>query len=65
MSIAKQIRLFLEITEMPKTIFCKRVGFSPTTLDKILNGIDVSNRTIESAQTFMSQRTKMLVDASR
>lgn len=65
MSIDKQIRLFLEITEMPKTIFCKHVGFSPTTLDKILNGIDVSNRTIESAQTFMSQRTKMLVDASR
>lgn len=65
MSIDKQVRMFLEITEMPKAIFCKHVGFSTTTLDKLLNGVDVSDRTINSARAFMCQRTKMLIDASR
>lgn len=64
MSISNQIKRFLEITEMPKTNFCKNAGISLTTLGNILAGADVSENTISSVESFMSRTLQRLIAIS-
>lgn len=64
MSISNQIKRFLEITEMPKTNFCKNAGISLTTLGNILGGADVSENTISSVESFMSRTLQRLIAIS-
>lgn len=64
MSISNQIKRFLEITEMPKTNFCKNAGISLTTLGNILAGADVSENTISSVESFMCRTLQRLIAIS-
>lgn len=65
MKLSEQIKKFLEITEMPKTNFCKNAGISLTTLGNILNGADVSNNTIINVNEFMSRTLQRLIEISK
>lgn len=65
MNTSSQIKKFLEITEMPKTNFCKNAGISLTTLGNILSGADVSNNTIISVSEFMSRTLQKLIEISK
>ena len=65
MNISNQIKRFLEITEMPKTNFCKNSGISLTTLGNILGGAEVSENTIISVRTFMSRVLQKLIEISK
>lgn len=65
MNISNQIKRFLEITEMPKTNFCKNSGISLTTLGNILGGVEVSENTIISVRTFMSRVLQKLIEISK
>lgn len=65
MKLSEQIKKFLEITEMPKTNFCKHAGISLTTLGNILSGADVSNNTIINVSEFMSRTLQRLIEISK
>lgn len=65
MNTSSQIKKFLEITEMPKTNFCKHAGISLTTLGNILSGADVSNNTIINVNEFMSRTLQRLIEISK
>ena len=65
MNVSSQIKEFLEITEMPKTNFCKHAGISLTTLRSILSGADVSNNTITNVSEFMSRTLQRLIEISK
>lgn len=65
MNTSSQIKKFLEITEMPKTNFCKNAGISLTTLGNILSGADVSNNTIVNVSEFMSRTLQKLIEISK
>lgn len=65
MNISNQIKRFLEITEMPKTNFCKNSGISLTTLGNILGGAEVSENTIISVRAFMSRVLQKLIEISK
>lgn len=65
MKLSEQIKEFLEITEMPKTNFCRNAGISLTTLGNIFSGVDVSNNTIISVSEFMSRTLQKLIEISK
>lgn len=65
MKLADQIKKFLEITEMPKTNFCRNAGISLTTLGNIFNGADVSDNTITNVREFMSRTLQKLIEISK
>ena len=65
MNLSEQIKKFLEITEMPKTNFCRNAGISLTTLGNIFSGADVSNNTITNVREFMSRTLQRLIEISK
>ena len=65
MKLSEQIKKFLEITEMPKTTFCRNAGISLTTLGNIFSGADVSNNTITNVSEFMSRTLQKLIEISK
>lgn len=65
MNVSNQIKQFLEVTEMPKTNFCKNSGISLTTLGNILGGADVSDNTITNVRSFMSRTLQKLIEISK
>lgn len=65
MDISSQIKKFLEITEMPKTNFCRNAGISLTTLGNIFSGADVSDNTISNVKVFMSRTLMRLIEISK
>lgn len=65
MKLSEQIKKFLEITEMPKTNFCRNAGISPTTLGNIFSGADVSNNTIINVSEFMRRTLQRLIEISK
>ncbi len=65
MKLSEQIKKFLEITEMPKTNFCRNAGISLTTLGNIFSGADVSDNTISNVKGFMSRTLMRLIEISK
>lgn len=65
MNLKEQIKSFLEITQMPKTNFCKGAGISLSTLGNILNGVDVGENTVNSTKFFMSRTLQRLLEISK
>lgn len=65
MNVSNQIKQFLEVTEMPKTNFCKHSKISLTTLGNILSGAEVSDNTIVSVCTFMNRTLQRLIEISK
>lgn len=65
MNLSEQIKSFLEVTEMPKTNFCRNVGISLTTLGNIFSGADVSDNTVFAVRDFMSRTLQKLIEISK
>ena len=65
MKLSEQIKKFLEITEMPKTNFCRNAVISLTTLGNIFSGADVSDNTISNVKGFMSRTLMRLIEISK
>lgn len=65
MDLRNQVKNFLDITQMPKTNFCKGAGISLTTLGNILSDADVGENTINSARFFMSKTLQKLLEISK
>ena len=65
MNLSKQIKSFLEVTEMPKTNFCRNSGISMTTLGNIFSGADVSDNTVCAVRDFMSRTLQKLIEISK
>lgn len=65
MNLSNQIRSFLEVTEMPKTNFCRNAGISMTTLGNIFSGADVSDNTVFAVRDFMSRTLQKLIEISK
>lgn len=65
MNVRNQVKSFIEITKISKTLFCKSAGISLTTLGNILSGMDVSENTINSVRLFMSRTLQKLLEISQ
>lgn len=65
MNLGNQIKSFLEVTEMPKTNFCRNAGISMTTLGNIFSGADVSDNTVFAVRNFMSRTLQKLIEISK
>lgn len=65
MPLQSRVRKFLEITEIPKTVFCKNVGISGTTLSLWLrNERDINTSTENRIIDYMTKFVKQLVEIS-
>lgn len=63
MTLQNRVKKFLEITEIPKTVFCKNVGFSITTLSLWLRGErDLNSLTENRIIDYMTNYVKKLVE---